>query len=157
MTPSEWVTFTVSGPPVAKSRARSGGQGRHYTPEHTRKYEAHTRLAAQIAMGERRPMKGAVEMLIVAVLPIRQFMVQTEADRGCGWYDLADDEAGHRQLSENHRRRLQRDRLRRRQPDSVRQGRKGFWRPAAHGCYRGGNSRNNLTYAALLLLVSAAM
>ena len=70
--PGESVTFTVSGPPVAKSRARSGGQGRHYTPEHTKKYEAHTRLAAQIAMGERLPMKGAVEMLIVAVLPIRQ-------------------------------------------------------------------------------------
>jgi hypothetical protein len=38
---------------VAKARPRVTRRGIAYTPAHTRKYEAHGRLAAQLAMGDR--------------------------------------------------------------------------------------------------------
>jgi hypothetical protein len=40
----------IAGPPVAKARPRATRRGFVYTPAHTGKYEAHGRLAAQIAM-----------------------------------------------------------------------------------------------------------
>ena len=70
---TEPVVITVVGEPVAKGRPRvaiAGGKPRAYTPAATRKYEAHVRMAAQQAMGDRPPMNGAVAVSVIAWLPI---------------------------------------------------------------------------------------
>src|SRR5947209_15475626 len=56
------VTIVIGGEPVAKGRPRATRRGILYTPAHTRKYEAHGRLAAQLAMGERPPIEGPVRL-----------------------------------------------------------------------------------------------
>ena len=70
------ITIIVAGPPVAKGRPRMGttANGRLvvYTPAKTRKYEAHARMAAQEAMGDRAPIEGPVWVSIIAWLPIPQ-------------------------------------------------------------------------------------
>lgn len=43
------VVFFVDGYPVPKQRARSGRNGRHYTPERTRAWEQRVRLRARAA------------------------------------------------------------------------------------------------------------
>ena len=60
----------IAGPPVAKARPRATRRGFVYTPAHTRKFEAHGRLAAQLAMGDRRPIEGPVRLELLAELPI---------------------------------------------------------------------------------------
>ncbi len=71
---AESITFVVSGPPVAKARARvvrtKEGRTFAYTPSKTRKYEAHARLCAQQAMKGRSPIEGAVTIVMRASLPI---------------------------------------------------------------------------------------
>jgi hypothetical protein len=47
------VTVIINGEPVAKGRPRATRRGFVYTPAHTRKFEAHGRLAAQLAMDGR--------------------------------------------------------------------------------------------------------
>jgi len=64
------ITITIAGEPVAKGRPRATRRGILYTPAHTRKYEAHGRLAAQLAMGERPPIEGPVRLELLAALPI---------------------------------------------------------------------------------------
>jgi Holliday junction resolvase RusA-like endonuclease len=64
------VTITVRGAAVAKGRARFTRTGFAYTPAKTRQYEAHGRLAAQIAMGERPPLTGPVVLTALIELPI---------------------------------------------------------------------------------------
>jgi Holliday junction resolvase RusA-like endonuclease len=65
------VTVVVSGEPVAKGRPRITRKGFLYTPAHTRKFEAHGRLAAQLAMDGRPPIEGPVRLELLAELPIR--------------------------------------------------------------------------------------
>ena len=50
------VTITIGGEPVAKGRPRMTRKGFAYTPAATRKFEAHGRLAAQLAMDGRPPI-----------------------------------------------------------------------------------------------------
>ena len=50
------VTITIRGPAVAKGRPRFTRKGFAYSPAKTRKYEAHGRLAAQLAMDDRPPL-----------------------------------------------------------------------------------------------------
>jgi Holliday junction resolvase RusA-like endonuclease len=64
------VTVVIAGEPVAKARPRVTRGGIAYTPAHTRKYEAHGRLAAQLAMGNRPPIEAPVRLELVAELPI---------------------------------------------------------------------------------------
>ena len=64
------VTVVIAGEPVAKARPRLTRRGIAYTPAHTRKYEAHGRLAAQLAMGDRPPIEAPVRLELVAELPI---------------------------------------------------------------------------------------
>jgi Holliday junction resolvase RusA-like endonuclease len=64
------VTVVIAGEPVAKAGPRVTRRGIAYTPAHTRKYEAHGRLAAQLAMGDRPPIEVPVRLELVAELPI---------------------------------------------------------------------------------------
>jgi len=64
------VTVVIAGEPVAKARPRVTRRGIAYTPAHTRKYEAHGRLAAQLAMRDRPPIEAPVRLELVAELPI---------------------------------------------------------------------------------------
>jgi Holliday junction resolvase RusA-like endonuclease len=64
------VTVVIAGEPVAKARPRLTRRGIAYTPAHTRKYEAHGRLAAQLAMDGRPPIEVPVRLELVAELPI---------------------------------------------------------------------------------------
>ena len=70
MVATDSITITVAGPPVAKGRARVLKSGHSYTPAKTRKYEAHIRMAAQVAMKGRPPLEGALRIYVVAVVPI---------------------------------------------------------------------------------------
>jgi Holliday junction resolvase RusA-like endonuclease len=69
-TPAPPVTIVIAGEPVAKARPRLARRGIAFTPAHTRKYEAHGRLAAQLAMGYRPPIEAPVRLELVVELPI---------------------------------------------------------------------------------------
>jgi Holliday junction resolvase RusA-like endonuclease len=64
------ITVIVSGEPVAKGRARMTRKGFAYTPAATRKYEAHARLAAQLAMDGRPPLDMPVRIELLVELPV---------------------------------------------------------------------------------------
>jgi Holliday junction resolvase RusA-like endonuclease len=66
------VTVIINGEPVAKGRPRFVRKtGVAFTPSHVRKYEAHGRLAAQLAMDGRPPIDVPVrvELLIELATP----------------------------------------------------------------------------------------
>lgn len=69
-TSQEPVTVIVSGAAVAKGRPRMTRKGFAYTPAATRKYEAHARLAAQLAMDGRPPIEAPVRLEMLIELPI---------------------------------------------------------------------------------------
>lgn len=64
------VTVTIRGTAVAKGRPRFTRKGFAYTPAATRRYEAHGRLAAQLAMGDRPPLASPVCLTALIELPI---------------------------------------------------------------------------------------
>ena len=64
------VTIVIGGPPTAKGRPRVTRKGFVYTPAATRKYEAHGRLAAQLAMDGRPPITVPVHAEIFIDLPV---------------------------------------------------------------------------------------
>jgi Holliday junction resolvase RusA-like endonuclease len=64
------ITITVGGPPTAKGRPRITRRGFAYTPTKTRKYEAHGRLAAHLAMNGRPPIAVPVRAEITIDLPV---------------------------------------------------------------------------------------
>jgi Holliday junction resolvase RusA-like endonuclease len=64
------VTIIIDGPAVAKARPRITRKGIAYTPAATRKYEAHGRLAAQLAMNGRPPITSPVSVVMRVELPI---------------------------------------------------------------------------------------
>lgn len=72
------VRFVVPGIPVAKGRARSriarnaAGQEfvQHYTPPETKKYEKQVAIEAKLAMRGRRPVDGAISIVVNAFYPI---------------------------------------------------------------------------------------
>ena len=64
------VTIVIGGEPVAKGRPRVTRKGFVYTPAATRKYEAHGRLAAQLAMNGRPPITVPVRAEIIINLPV---------------------------------------------------------------------------------------
>jgi Holliday junction resolvase RusA-like endonuclease len=64
------IAVIVSGEPVAKGRARMTRRGFVYTPAATRKYEAHARLAAQLAMDGRPPIDVPVRVELLVELPV---------------------------------------------------------------------------------------
>ena len=67
---TEPITIIVQGEPVAKGRPRMTRRGFAYTPTATRKYEAHARMAAQLAMDGRPPIETPVRIEVLAELPI---------------------------------------------------------------------------------------
>jgi Holliday junction resolvase RusA-like endonuclease len=64
------VTVIISGDPVAKARPRMTRRGFVYTPAATRKFEAHSRLAAQMAMDGRPPIEAPVRIELLVELPV---------------------------------------------------------------------------------------
>ena len=64
------VTIVVAGPPTAKGRPRMTRRGITYTPAATRKFEAHGRLAAQLAMDGRPPIAMPVRAEITIDLQV---------------------------------------------------------------------------------------
>jgi Holliday junction resolvase RusA-like endonuclease len=56
------VTVIINGEPVAKARPRMTRRGFVYTPAATRKFEAHGRLSAQLAMDGRPPIEVPVRI-----------------------------------------------------------------------------------------------
>jgi Holliday junction resolvase RusA-like endonuclease len=64
------VTVIITGEPVAKGRPRMTRRGFAYTPSATRKFEAHGRLAAQLAMDGRPPIQVPVRVELLIELPI---------------------------------------------------------------------------------------
>lgn len=89
MTPA--VTFTVSGHPQGKGRARAfvrAGHVAHYTPEKTRSYESMIRGAAMDAMAGRAPLSGPVEIdlrIEVAIPASWSKRKRAEAEAGALW------------------------------------------------------------------------
>jgi len=65
---SDAVVVTIGGEPVAKGSPRMTRRGFVYTPAATRKYEAHGRLAAQLAMDGRPPITTPVRAEITVEL-----------------------------------------------------------------------------------------
>ena len=78
------VTVVIDGRAVAKGRARMTRRGITYTPAATRKYEAHGRLAAQIAMDGRPPITLPVRVELLVVLPIPRSWSKSQACRRDG-------------------------------------------------------------------------
>jgi Holliday junction resolvase RusA-like endonuclease len=70
MTAPHPVTVIIAGPAVPKGRARMTRRGVAYTPAKTRKYEAHGRLAAQLAMDGRPPLDMPCRLVALVELPI---------------------------------------------------------------------------------------
>jgi Holliday junction resolvase RusA-like endonuclease len=64
------ITIIINGAPVAKGRPRMTRRGFAYTPAATRKFEAHGRLAAQLAMAGRPPVAEPVRAEIIIDLPV---------------------------------------------------------------------------------------
>jgi Holliday junction resolvase RusA-like endonuclease len=64
------VTIVIGGEPIAKGRPRTTRRGFAYTPAATRKYEAHGRLAAQLAMDGRPPINVPVRAEVTVDLPV---------------------------------------------------------------------------------------
>jgi Holliday junction resolvase RusA-like endonuclease len=64
------ITVIIQGEPVAKARPRATRRGFVYTPAATRKYGAHGRLAAQLAMGDRPPIEAPVRIELLVELPV---------------------------------------------------------------------------------------
>jgi Holliday junction resolvase RusA-like endonuclease len=64
------VTIIIGGEPTAKGRVRATRRGFVYTPAATRKYEAHGRLAAQLAMDGRPPIAVPVRAEVTIDLPV---------------------------------------------------------------------------------------
>jgi Holliday junction resolvase RusA-like endonuclease len=64
------VTIVIGGEPVAKGRPRMTRRGFAYTPANTRRYEAHGRLAAQLAMDGKPPLAVPVRAEITVDLPV---------------------------------------------------------------------------------------
>jgi hypothetical protein len=61
------IVVVIDGPAVAKGRPRTTRRGFVCTPAHTRRYEAHARLAAQHAMGDRSPIVVPVKVQVSAL------------------------------------------------------------------------------------------
>jgi Holliday junction resolvase RusA-like endonuclease len=64
------IIVIISGEPVAKGRPRMTRRGFAYTPAKTRKFEAHGRLAAQMAMNGRPPIEVPVRLELLIELPV---------------------------------------------------------------------------------------
>jgi Holliday junction resolvase RusA-like endonuclease len=64
------VTIIIDGHAVAKGLPRVTRRGFVYTPAATRKYEAHGRMAAQLAMNGRPPITGPVSLFALVELPV---------------------------------------------------------------------------------------
>jgi Holliday junction resolvase RusA-like endonuclease len=64
------ITIIINGAPVPKGRPRVTRRGFIYTPAATRKFEAHGRLAAQLAMVGRLPVAEPVRAEIIIDLPV---------------------------------------------------------------------------------------
>jgi Holliday junction resolvase RusA-like endonuclease len=67
---NEAITIAINGEVVAKGRPRMTRRGFVYTPAATRKYEAHARLAAQLAMGDQGPLQVPVRIELAVELPV---------------------------------------------------------------------------------------
>ena len=64
------ITIIIGGEPTAKGRPRVTRKGFVYKPSKTRRYEAHGRLAAQLAMDGRPPISVPVRAEITVDLPV---------------------------------------------------------------------------------------
>jgi hypothetical protein len=69
---SEPLTVIIAGEPIAKARPRATRKGFVYMPAQVRKYEAHGRLAAQLAMDGRPPIDVPVrlELVTLTIFPL---------------------------------------------------------------------------------------
>ena len=67
----ETIEIRLDGEPVAKARARYASKTGHFHPEpKTAAFELQLQWAAKIAMKNRAPLTGAIQMTFIAFLPI---------------------------------------------------------------------------------------
>jgi Holliday junction resolvase RusA-like endonuclease len=64
------ITVVIDGVAVAAGRPRMTRQGFAFTPQKTRKFQAHARLVAQLVMDGRPPIVHPVHLKAVIELPI---------------------------------------------------------------------------------------
>lgn len=86
MTPA--VTFTVSGHPQGKGRARAfvrAGHVGHYTPEKTRSYESMIRGAAIDAMAGRPPFDVPVAVRVDAIFDVPASWSKKKREAALAW------------------------------------------------------------------------
>jgi Holliday junction resolvase RusA-like endonuclease len=74
------ITIVVNGEAVAKGRPRMTKRGFAYTPAATRKYEAHARLAAGLAMADRARLELLVELPVPASWSKRKHAAAIKGD-----------------------------------------------------------------------------
>lgn len=73
------VSINVPGAPVGKGRPRFvKSTGRVYTPSPTRKYEDRVRATAERIMDGRSPLDGALEVGVMAIVPIPESWSKTK-------------------------------------------------------------------------------
>lgn len=71
------IVIELRGEPKAKGRPRFiRATGRAYTDSKTRSYESHLRLAAQDAMGAKKPIEGPVTLSVSVHLPVPRSWTQ---------------------------------------------------------------------------------
>lgn len=67
------IEIVLAGPPRGKERVKRSshlGDGHAYTPEKTVSFEGRLAYAAQLAMGDRPPLAGALSLDVVMHFPI---------------------------------------------------------------------------------------
>lgn len=76
------IIIRLDGAPQGKGRPRFvRSSGRAFTPAATRSYEAALRYAAQVAMGNRPPLTGPVEVAVYAGFPIPKSLPKRDLAR----------------------------------------------------------------------------
>lgn len=82
------MIFTVPGAPQGKQRARTvtqGGKVHSFTPSKTALYERLVRETYQYSFPRQKPLTGAIELVIRAVMPIPESWAQSKKAKAlCG-------------------------------------------------------------------------
>lgn len=64
------IEIFLAGAPRGKERVKTAADGHAYTPERTVAFEGRLAYAAQLAMGERPPLEGPLELDVIMYLAV---------------------------------------------------------------------------------------